>query len=295
MKLTDPILRRDDLIALVAGVAAYFMTSIPFRLLRIFALPEATLLSTAAFLSVRLAVHFTCGFLVARLFRIDGWRSTLFATIPFIGATLFGVVLTILLFGSASGWLIQPLLVIGVFLAFHAGGRLGRPKSAPDLDHVEVIAPPKLYLQEGGQVVEYHQLWFHEGTLFEQWGAIGEAGSVKEHRVDVAEIADTIERLTRPAIERGFAPIKIEQHATLIVEYETDGSDEAIDKRYRLQDKLDEVLAWTGLGHCDGGSIGRGTMEACCFVVDFDRARLVIGDELMDCEFSDYSRIYRED
>ena len=34
---------------------------------------------------------------------------------------------------------------------------------------------------------------------------------------------------------------------------------------------LNEGLGWTGLGCCDGGSIGSGTMEACCYVVDFER------------------------
>lgn len=39
-------------------------------------------------------------------------------------------------------------------------------------------------------------------------------------------------------------------------------------KRTRLEDHLNELLGWTGLGHCDGGSIGSGTLEACCLVVD---------------------------
>lgn len=34
---------------------------------------------------------------------------------------------------------------------------------------------------------------------------------------------------------------------------------------------LNEGLGWTGLGCCDGGGIGSGTMEACCYVVDFER------------------------
>ncbi len=57
---------------------------------------------------------------------------------------------------------------------------------------------------------------------------------------------------------------------------------------------MNETLGWSGLGHCDGGSIGSGTMEVCCFVVDFDIAKSVIEADLKSTEFDDYSRIYDE-
>lgn len=40
------------------------------------------------------------------------------------------------------------------------------------------------------------------------------------------------------------------------------------------------MLGWTGLGHVDGGSIGSGTMEVGCEVVDFENS-----------EFRDYKEI----
>jgi hypothetical protein len=58
---------------------------------------------------------------------------------------------------------------------------------------------------------------------------------------------------------------------------------------------MSETLGWTGLGHCDGGSIGSGTMEVCCFVVDFELAKQVVEKDLADTEFADYTRIYNED
>lgn len=64
-----------------------------------------------------------------------------------------------------------------------------------------------------------------------------------------------------------------------------------LDKRRALEDRMNETLGWTGLGHCDGGSIGLGTMEVCCCVVDFDIARCVIEEDLKGTEFADYSRI----
>jgi hypothetical protein len=57
---------------------------------------------------------------------------------------------------------------------------------------------------------------------------------------------------------------------------------------------MDEALGWTGLGRCDGGSIGSGTMEVCCFVVDFEIARWVISADLAGTEFAAFTRILEE-
>lgn len=72
------------------------------------------------------------------------------------------------------------------------------------------------------------------------------------------------------------------------------GTDTDLDKRYSLQDRMNETLGWTGLGNCDGGSIGSGTMEVCCFVVDFGIAKKVIERDLRETEFADYTRIFDE-
>ena len=83
----------------------------------------------------------------------------------------------------------------------------------------------------------------------------------------------------------------------LDVEYIIDGfgSDQDLDKRHRLEGRFNELLGWTGLGHVDGGSIGSGTMEVCCVVVDFEIAKNVIEKDLKETEFGDYSRIFSDD
>lgn len=58
---------------------------------------------------------------------------------------------------------------------------------------------------------------------------------------------------------------------------------------------MDETLGWTGLGHCDGGSIGSGTMEVAVVVVDVDLAKRVIAADLRGPPFQDYTRIYAQD
>jgi len=57
---------------------------------------------------------------------------------------------------------------------------------------------------------------------------------------------------------------------------------------------MNETLGWTGLGHCDGGSIGSGTMVVCCFVGDFRIAKRIIEEDLRDTTFGDYARILNE-
>jgi len=81
----------------------------------------------------------------------------------------------------------------------------------------------------------------------------------------------------------------------LEVEYKIEGfgSEKDLDKRHKLEERLNELLGWTGLGHVDGGSIGSGTMEAGCIVVDFEVAKTVIENDLKNTEFSDYSRIFK--
>ncbi|HYX51974.1 MAG TPA: hypothetical protein VE783_00880 [Candidatus Limnocylindrales bacterium] len=40
--------------------------------------------------------------------------------------------------------------------------------------------------------------------------------------------------------------------------------------------------------------MGSGTMEVCCFVVDFEGAKAVIEADLAGTNFSNYTRIYDE-
>ena len=67
-----------------------------------------------------------------------------------------------------------------------------------------------------------------------------------------------------------------------------------LERRHAMEERMRELMGWTGLGTCDGGSIGSGTMEVCCFVVDFETAKRVIEHDLRGTEFEDYSRIYDE-
>lgn len=156
----------------------------------------------------------------------------------------------------------------------------------------------KLYKIDSGIIMAYHEAWIQDDSVVEHWGALGSAGESRttRRRTQLSE-EEEIASLLGSAREKGYEPIDIDDHSVLIIEYEVEGMGSAVDldKREALQDRMDEVLGWTGLGHCDGGSIGSGTMEVCCIVVDFATAKACIEDDLRGTGFGDYFRIYDED
>lgn len=155
----------------------------------------------------------------------------------------------------------------------------------------------KLYKFADGSK-SYWETWEHEGVHTIHWGTLGTRGSSREVRsFFFKKASDTVQKEIDQRMAEGFEPIEVDDHATLLIEFAVDGmgSSTDLDKRHRLQERMDGTLGWSGLGHCDGGSIGSGTMEVCCYVVDFDIAKSVIEADLEDTEFGDYTRIYRED
>jgi hypothetical protein len=144
----------------------------------------------------------------------------------------------------------------------------------------------------------YWETWEADaGKHMVHWGELGTAGETKTITSSFLKPAEkTIQREIDQLLADGFAPIDPEDHAILMIEYAVEGTGTGLDadKRHRLEDRMNETLGWTGLGMCDGGSIGSGTMEVCNFVVDFEVAKTVIENDLKDTEFGNFTRIYCE-
>jgi hypothetical protein len=155
----------------------------------------------------------------------------------------------------------------------------------------------KLYKAIDGRL-RYHEAWTTDESVIEHWGAVGERGETREHGYDARSQSeeDAILAALKEPLENGFIPFEQENEVTLLVEYAVSGmgNDSDLEKRHALEDRLNEVLGWTGLGAVDGGSIGSGTMEVCCYVVDFAIANQVIETALSGSEFADFTRIYDE-
>ena len=69
---------------------------------------------------------------------------------------------------------------------------------------------------------------------------------------------------------------------TLIIQYKVDGNGttDDFDKRVEVEELMEECLDGSGLGNCDGGDLGSGTMNVFCFVTDPNKAQRVIVDNL---------------
>lgn len=154
----------------------------------------------------------------------------------------------------------------------------------------------KLYKKKDG-LWHYHEAWIGDSDITEHWGTVGDRGSTREHPIPsgIPESA-ALRKVLKKAYADGFEEVDLNGHAVLLVEYAVVGfgSPEDLDKRHRLQDRLNETLGWTGLGYCDGGSIGSDTMEAACYVIDFSVAKSVVEKDLEGTEFQDFTRIYDE-
>lgn len=179
-----------------------------------------------------------------------------------------------------------------------------RPAAGPRCSTSDVVETdqqqtmPKLYFLQNGRVLAYHEAWIDGLKVMEHWGPLGERGQTREHHCGGNKAkGDVLKEVLAEPLKRGYRPIELDDHAVLLIEYCIDGmgTDEDLDKRHALEDRMKETLGWTGLGHCDGGSIGSGTMEVCCYVVDFEAARRVVAKDLDGTPFADYSRIYWED
>ena len=157
----------------------------------------------------------------------------------------------------------------------------------------------KLYKTVDG-ALHYHEAWIEDdnGIAVEHWGKVGERGTSKPHPLpEDADEDEFLERVLADAVQAGYAPFDDEHVKIMLIEYAIVGMGSKADhkKRQALEARLDDLLGWTGLGNCDGGSIGSGTMEVCCFVVDFELASSTIKSDLAGTEFTDFTRIFLEE
>lgn len=155
----------------------------------------------------------------------------------------------------------------------------------------------KLYKKVDDKI-HYWETWEKDkkkGVI--HWGIVGERGTQRQVFSGIfSGFEKIIQKEINKLLKEGYDEVDSDNHYTLLIEYNVEGmgSEEDMEKRHRLENKMDQTLGWTGLGHSDGGSIGSGTMEVSCFVVDFEIAKNVIIQDLKGTEFENYTRIFNE-
>lgn len=149
----------------------------------------------------------------------------------------------------------------------------------------------KLYKRQDGQLL-YREAWADGDTVVEHVGVCGRRGSVVEHAaVGAIDQRAVIRTIAVAARAEGFRTVPDSRHVGLLVEREISGWGTPGDlrRRHALEEFLNETTSWLGLGHCDGGSIGSGSMDAFCLVVDYEIAAEAIARELASSPFRDFN------
>ena len=147
----------------------------------------------------------------------------------------------------------------------------------------------KLY-RSTDQGTEYWEAWATATEITIHWGKVGEEGESRQIPIKAAvDPNDEIKSEAKPIRAAGFRPLKPSQLRSIVIQYEIDGHGNTadLDKRYAVEELMNERLGWTGLGHCDGGDIGSGTINILCYVADTKAAESVIVRELKAHGFLD--------
>jgi hypothetical protein len=144
--------------------------------------------------------------------------------------------------------------------------------------------------------------------FWETWDIDDKKGAIRKgivgKRGEYEEVSSNFFTSFRKKIQReidnyrkdGYQEVDLNDHSILVIEFLVDGmgTKEDREKSTRLQDKMNDVLRWTGLGHCSGGTIASGIMEVVCFVINFETAKEIIEQSLINTEFSNYSEILED-
>ncbi|MCH4554123.1 hypothetical protein [Aestuariibaculum lutulentum] len=189
-----------------------------------------------------------------------------------------------------------PILMLVLSVLISSCGQKNKHKPKKQItEGIEPLGMIKLYKNIDNKL-HYWETWDKDTkTGIVHWGEIGNKGLNKEIKSGLFEnYATKIRKEMEQKIKEGYSEFDDENYAFLEIEYKIDGfgTEEDLDKRHRLEDKMAEILGWTGLGHTDGGSIGSGTMEVGCMVVDFEIAKKVVEESLKNTEFENYTRIF---
>ncbi|CAN5369491.1 hypothetical protein BH10PSE3_BH10PSE3_24220 [soil metagenome] len=156
---------------------------------------------------------------------------------------------------------------------------------------VQTIQTVKLYRRQDGRLL-YREAWIDGENVVEHAGVYGERGLTSQHAAaGSARQREVMDAIAANAKSEGFKAVPEARLVGLLVSKEISGMGTESDlcRRHALEDFLNEVTGWHGLGHCDGGSIGSGSMEAFCLVVEYKIAAEVIARELASSPFNDFA------
>lgn len=126
--------------------------------------------------------------------------------------------------------------------------------------------------------VEYWEAWQSEPRLLTlHRGEVGDIGLTTRVKVGRFRSADKVMGVEADQVRaEGYAEVSPEQHVQVVLQLPMSDDPEAdLGRLTEIEGICDEILGWTGNGHCDGHDIGAGTMNVFTETVLPD---LAVGD-----------------
>lgn len=143
--------------------------------------------------------------------------------------------------------------------------------------------------------LHYWETWDNENNSATiHWGKVGLKGEIKTLKSGLfSNFRKVVQKEIDKKINEGYIQFEDMNLTFIEIIYPIVdmGSEDDLNKRHSLENRMNELLGWTGLGNVDGGSIGSGTMEVGCEVVDYEIAKKVIQQDLKGSEFEDFKEI----
>lgn len=136
----------------------------------------------------------------------------------------------------------------------------------------------------------YWEVWNDGKILTVHYGTVGDRGEAEEIKLGMFDKpAKEMDRLAQEQMEKGYEELDEDELIEFVVQFSYSGDDtnDVLEKRYMLEDLMNEGLGWTGNGHCDGGDIGSGTANIFSYVLNPEKALQTTLEELRESELLD--------
>ena len=151
--------------------------------------------------------------------------------------------------------------------------------------------------KQNGSDTLYQTIYTEERLIVQHQGIVGEwvrAEDVREIRVSRfkrlgVQILQLIEKFER----QGYRELNETDYRELIVQfsYEKDQEETALERRYMMEEVVNDGLLHTGNGYCEGGDIGSGTTNIFYHVLDVEAAIALIFEKMKARDVQDEPKI----
>lgn len=152
-----------------------------------------------------------------------------------------------------------------------------------------------------GRLIAYHEAWVDQRSrvIVEHWGMVGDRGEQDTHRIKILKSLESqFEAILGPAKAGGFEEIDLGDYQTMTIHCPI-GEHWPLadsDKREDMEEVLNEIMGWTGLGEPNGHTVDEaaGSIGFHCRVVDVPIAVETLTEALRETEYGVHTRMAQD-